>query len=564
MEKEEHEERVKVLQDHYKNVEEEFKQTQSLVDSKNKEIESEDHMKQLEERQAGKYANDLKLLESLSAELQDRLNNIQNMIFKANEKIDQFKLEMNWNQEELEQWALASRQKEEDNLTLEKYRRADEARIKELQLDIEKKTLKVARKMAELEREVTETRAAQMQLDKTAEECKRAHEERHQIYEQLVDIVKKQEDKKQALEMIGKQLSATTIELKQKEDDKRNKKESLSNQQKANKQKETDIMIKTRTEEQEREKLRKADMEVKNLEDTVKSLKTELSARATTLSQKRAELTMQSQRLDQQKERLLKTRAMLDNTRKQLNKHADSEASLESRRKDAQTNYVDSDKAAKAKDKELEKLKDEYIKVSQDLFKLSEEKVKAIAALGGQLAAKKNLEAKKKNYTEEMEKQEEKLYNVDYKIQEINRKIELASGEGTQEEKIRKEAQKKVEEELQEQKKDEFNKLRKEIKKVEDDIKGVQRRIDEFVDEKVQLDNLKHNLALETDMLASGIQGLIKVNSYRNNNSIEKRRSFVEPRPDEAGDQEASGNCQFCRKQGNRRGQQEGAARNES
>ena len=33
---------------------------------------------------------------------------------------------MNWNQEELEQWALAARQKEEDNLTLEKYRHADD------------------------------------------------------------------------------------------------------------------------------------------------------------------------------------------------------------------------------------------------------------------------------------------------------------------------------------------------------------------------------------------------------------------------------------------------------
>jgi hypothetical protein len=53
-------------------------------------------------------------------EKQDRLNSIQAEIFYGNEKLDQFKLEMNWNQDELEQWALASRQKEEDNLTLEK------------------------------------------------------------------------------------------------------------------------------------------------------------------------------------------------------------------------------------------------------------------------------------------------------------------------------------------------------------------------------------------------------------------------------------------------------------
>lgn len=78
-------------------------------------------MRQINERQSGRLRNEIKRLDQVSADQQDRLNNIQNMIFKANEKMDQFKLEMNWNQEELEQWALATRQKEEDHLTLEKY-----------------------------------------------------------------------------------------------------------------------------------------------------------------------------------------------------------------------------------------------------------------------------------------------------------------------------------------------------------------------------------------------------------------------------------------------------------
>ncbi len=60
--------------------------------------------------------------------------------------MDKLKLEMNWNQEELEQWVLAARQKEEDSLTMEKYRRADEAKIKELNLQIEKLTVEVTRK----------------------------------------------------------------------------------------------------------------------------------------------------------------------------------------------------------------------------------------------------------------------------------------------------------------------------------------------------------------------------------------------------------------------------------
>jgi hypothetical protein len=34
----------------------------------------------------------------------------------------QFKLLMNWNQEELDQWSVAQQQKEEDNQALDKYR----------------------------------------------------------------------------------------------------------------------------------------------------------------------------------------------------------------------------------------------------------------------------------------------------------------------------------------------------------------------------------------------------------------------------------------------------------
>ena len=50
-------------------------------------------------------------------------------------------MEMNWNQEEMEQWVLAYRQKEADNLALEKYKRHDEAQIKKLRLEIQKLTV---------------------------------------------------------------------------------------------------------------------------------------------------------------------------------------------------------------------------------------------------------------------------------------------------------------------------------------------------------------------------------------------------------------------------------------
>jgi hypothetical protein len=44
------------------------------------------------------------------------------------------------NQDELERWAVASKQKEDDSIVLQKYTRADEAKIKELNFSIEQLT----------------------------------------------------------------------------------------------------------------------------------------------------------------------------------------------------------------------------------------------------------------------------------------------------------------------------------------------------------------------------------------------------------------------------------------
>lgn len=73
-------------------------------------------------------------------------------------------------QEEFEQWEVASRQKEEDSTALEKYHKQDESKAKELGIALEKVTKEVVEQKRKLAEEVTETQAAQIQLDKTAED----------------------------------------------------------------------------------------------------------------------------------------------------------------------------------------------------------------------------------------------------------------------------------------------------------------------------------------------------------------------------------------------------------
>ena len=381
------------MAEHLKSVQMELVHTQSLVDAKNKEIETEEHMKQITERQSGRLKNEIEKLENRIADQQDRLNNIQNMIFKANEKMDQFKLEMNWNQEELEQWALAARQKEEDNLTLEKYRRADEAKIKELTLQIEKLTIEVARKSNELEREVTETQAAQIELDKTAEEFKRLHSERHQLYLQWQETVENSRKRDELINETGEDYARAKDYLDKKKADLEDNKTKLQREKDNNLDLEGGVATQERILTKLRESLSRTDKDKKNLEGEVAILRNQLSAFATELSNKRIDVANINQVLGERMERLDAARKKYHATKDRLEKEKAIQDDLEKGNKMSVSEYKESENMMTEVVKEIREQKETLFKESQKLFKLRAEQANLIGDISGTLSASRNLQA---------------------------------------------------------------------------------------------------------------------------------------------------------------------------
>jgi chromosome segregation ATPase len=129
---------------------------------------------------AEKLASEVARFAERDRAVQDLCSDVQARIFRLQQRLAQLRGEQQQNQEELEQWIVVARQKEEDFLVLHRY----EAHIRSLLLEAEKLREVHRGKRAELEREVTATRTMQIELDNLAEGFRAKHAERADILRQ--------------------------------------------------------------------------------------------------------------------------------------------------------------------------------------------------------------------------------------------------------------------------------------------------------------------------------------------------------------------------------------------
>ena len=131
--------------------------------------------------------------------------------------MEKLKTLLNWNQEELEQWATIATKKEEENLILQKYASMDEIKIKELVLTIEDLTKISVEKKSLLQNEVAETRSNQTELNKLAERFKLRHDERRQLIQQWKDTIESMNSRDEEIGLLASQYAGLS---KQQDDSK--------------------------------------------------------------------------------------------------------------------------------------------------------------------------------------------------------------------------------------------------------------------------------------------------------------------------------------------------------
>lgn len=428
-------ERVKIMKEHFHNVQQEVDHTNALVSSKRMETQTESHLQQLTSRLLGRSKAESNILISETEKQQERLNQLQNQIFSANEKMDEFKMQMNWNQEELDQWAVAAHQKEEDNLALQKYTRADEIKIKELNLNVEQLSKDLILKRQALENEVTDTQAKQMELDRIADEFRQMHSERQVLVAQWQETIESMKARDQKINQVGEKYSVARAERAKMEVKVLGQQKRLQAQIKENEEVEAKSELLSRTVSRKREDMVNGAAKLVDYRNELESLKNELMSAAEGLVASRAQNANKAREIEEKRVQVERERQKYKESKQRMEDSKQATAQAEQTVKEAEDELEAAEKQLLSQQTRLKFLKDNLLKETQHVNELKRLEATLRSEISGTKSATRNMDGQLVQLDKDAARQQELLYNAEFQIQQIERKVARGMGERSDEEK---------------------------------------------------------------------------------------------------------------------------------
>ena len=369
----EHQERVRVMQEHLKHVRVELVENQKLLESRNKELKTEDHLHQLSERAVGRMKLDIVTLEKEGEGLAEQVAGVQSSIYKNSEKLDKYKQDLNWKQEQLEKWVIQQRANEANVLALQEYTRADEMRVKELTRELESLTARAAAKRKELDTEVADTNARQVELDKCAEDFRAVHQERQNLIKQWqdsLDAIRARDDEiaKAGISFAEIKAMATTRRNAIIEKEKR-----LANLESENTNLERTIDEVHRRVGDVRDELTSWTSRVTRLREEVEILKTEVSGASAELVRRRTENDNYQTSIKEKERKVEQVQREYEETKKRLQESRDLAMSVEEAVAKKEEFLKKEKLAVEKAERELAALKDSEYRAKETVTQLHHE-----------------------------------------------------------------------------------------------------------------------------------------------------------------------------------------------
>lgn len=493
--------RVKVMKEHFKNVQQELEHTNALFNAKKAEIQTEKHLKQLTSRALGRSQLDSGGAQTKLEEVQNQLNTVQADIYRANERMDEFKMQMNWNQEELEQWAVAAKQKEEDNIALQKYTRADELKIKELSMQLETNTKERVEQRATLESEVTETQAKRMELDRIHTEFEQSHEERKDMVKRWEEAVAEMGKRDVSIAEAGEAFAEAKSERVKREQVLLTIQKRLKAQQFENQEVESKSEMLGRIVSRKREEMMSGSRKLQDFRDELESLKNELTTAAEVLVTKRAGNTNLSAVNAERKVALERERQKYQQATEKMELAKKDTRTAEQTAQDTEQEIKKLEVADMSAINKVKQLKEKLLKESQAVYELKREEKRLSAEVTGSKSTSKNLEGQLTQLDKEAARQQELLYSAEFQIQQIERKIARGMGERSDEEKRALKTLIDACETKFEAAKEKRKMLQQQVRKLQNELTTYKARRDHLATQKIHFQEKQGELELQARMI---------------------------------------------------------------
>uniref|UniRef100_A0A663MPD7 Coiled-coil domain-containing protein 39 n=1 Tax=Athene cunicularia TaxID=194338 RepID=A0A663MPD7_ATHCN len=429
------EERIEAMTSHLKNLRQELGFTQSLYKARENEIETEQHFKALAERELGHLKSEIKRLEDEIVSLREKKNSQENTINKITKKLENLKQQMNCDEEVLESWIKESDRKDNDAIAIQKYAQQDEGKLGALTLQVEKLTMQANQKRKALDHELTETITAQIELDKTAEDFRRVHEERQEVIRQWENAIQQMQKRDQQIDHCALLITEIKQEIRKKEIVLEEKTSFLVNETLNNTEYEKKISSAEREATSLRNEYQAQETYRVQLQDELDALKSTVDRTASDLESLRTQVTNLKKEIQKKQARLNflnEKNASLSNKLKLV-----TEETLSSEDKALRMEEIlkEEEKIVKEKETEMNQLKELLFKKTQEL-KVQKDKEKCVLAeIEGSRTSLKNLKSQLHRLDADALKQQELLYNQDFYIQQVQRRLSRLEGEVSADEK---------------------------------------------------------------------------------------------------------------------------------
>jgi len=431
-----HRERVEMMEDHLHEVKQEIEDTDGLMAAKKKEVDTEQHLLALSEREGSRYNREIKEATDEADADRRRLKAIKARLISTNEETEKLKLALNCNQEELEQWAGAAAKKEEDNLTLQRYARADEAKIKELSLSIENLTKLLAGKRALLDNEMKQTASYQMEMDRIGDDFKAQHGERKGFITQWQETVAAMRTRDDEISQLSRQYAQVESAVDEQMLNVAKTREALAMLEIDKDELEQNVEATEREVLSYRNGLLSTQKSKDSFLEELDALRMETVGSAEALQKRTAEQRVTQNELEQKKIQLVNFKERYDSIKKRLEDAKDTAMSQERAATEIEKQLDARRKELKQKDQLLQSLQDKLFKHSQEADHLRKNEADLQIDITSAQSSYKNLSSKLRALENKHARQQEILRDTEFDLQKMEQKVARGLGERSDEEKV--------------------------------------------------------------------------------------------------------------------------------